>query len=148
MKGRTAALVMALFLLLYVVLVAQRAYLFVMTGEPVAVVLGVALLVLPVLGVFALVAELRFGVQTQQMVRELEAAGELPADEVPRRASGRYERAAADAAFPRWAQAVEDAPDDWRTWFRLGLAYDACGDRRRARQAVRKASRMRGGAAA
>ena len=43
MKGRTAALVMALFLLLYVVLVAQRAYLFVMTGEPVAVVLGVAL---------------------------------------------------------------------------------------------------------
>ena len=60
MKGRTAALVMALFLLLYVVLVAQRAYLFVMTGEPIAVVLGVALLVLPVLGIFALVAELRF----------------------------------------------------------------------------------------
>ena len=72
-----------------------------------------ALLVLPVLGIFALVAELRFGVHTQQMVRELEEAGELPVDEVPRRASGRYERAAADAAFPRWAQAVEDAPETY-----------------------------------
>ena len=143
MKGRTAALVMALFLLLYVVLVAQRAYLFVMTGEPIAVVLGVALLVLPVLGIFALVAELRFGVHTQQMVRELEEAGELPVDEVPRRASGRYERESADAAFPAYKEAVEADPDDWRAWFRLGLAYDACGDRRRARQALRWAITLR-----
>jgi Flp pilus assembly protein TadD len=34
---------------------------------------------------------------------------------------------------------VEDAPDDWRTWFRLGIAYDDAGDRRRAREAMRRA---------
>jgi len=147
MTGRAAALVMALLLLLYVVLVGQRAWLFVATGEPVAVVLGVALVVLPVLGVWALVAELRFGLRTQQIVRELGSAGELPVDEVPRRASGRYDREAADAAFPRWAAEAEEAPGDWRTWFRLGLAYDACGDRRRARRSIRRAIALRSGRA-
>ncbi|WP_354595592.1 tetratricopeptide repeat protein [Frigoribacterium sp. PvP054] len=134
---------MALLLLLYVVLVGQRAVLFVSTGEPVAIALGVALLVLPLLGLFALVVELRFGLRTQEIVRQLAAEGELPVDDLPRRASGRYEREAADAAFPAYKEAVEAAPDDWRAWFRLGLAYDACGDRRRARQALRWAIGLR-----
>ncbi|WP_369813999.1 tetratricopeptide repeat protein [Frigoribacterium sp. Leaf44] len=143
MKGRTAALLMALLLLLYVVLVGQRAVLFLSTGEPVAIALGVALLVLPLLGLFALVVELRFGLRTQQIVRQLADEGALPVDDLPRRTSGRYERAAADAAFPAYKTAVEAAPDDWRAWFRLGLAYDACGDRRRARQALRWAIKLR-----
>jgi tetratricopeptide (TPR) repeat protein len=142
-KGRTAALVMALLLLLYVVLVGQRAVLFVSTGEPVAIALGVALLVLPLLGLFALVVELRFGLRTQAIVSQLASEGELPVDDLPRRASGRYERESADAAFPAYKEAVEAAPDDWRAWFRLGLAYDACGDRRRARQALRWAITLR-----
>jgi hypothetical protein len=144
-KGRIAALVMCVLLVLYLVLVAQRAVLFIATGEILAVVIGVALFVLPVLGVFALLAEIRFGVRTEQIVKQLENEGELPVDDVPRRASGRYEREAADAAFPRYAAAVETAPDDWRSWFRLGLAYDACGDRRRARGAIRRAIRLRAG---
>lgn len=143
MKGRAAALVMALLLLLYVVLVGQRAVLFLSTGEPVAIALGVALLVLPLLGLFALVVELRFGLRTQAIVRQLASEGELPVDDLPRRASGRYERESADAAFPAYKEAVEAAPDDWRAWFRLGLAYDACGDRRRARQALRWAIALR-----
>jgi tetratricopeptide (TPR) repeat protein len=142
-KGRAAALVMALLLLLYVVLVGQRAVLFLSTGEPVAIALGVALLVLPLLGLFALVVELRFGLRTQAIVRQLASEGELPVDDLPRRASGRYERESADAAFPAYKEAVEAAPDDWRAWFRLGLAYDACGDRRRARQALRWAIALR-----
>ncbi|WP_123520374.1 tetratricopeptide repeat protein [Frigoribacterium sp. PhB24] len=134
---------MALLLLLYVVLVGQRAVLFISTGEPVAIALGIALLVLPLLGLFALVVELRFGLRTQEIVKQLAAEGGLPVDDVPRRASGRYEREAADAAFPAYKAGVEAAPDDWRAWFRLGLAYDACGDRRRARQALRWAITLR-----
>ena len=34
---------------------------------------------------------------------------------------------------------MEAAPEDWRAWFRLGLAYDASGDRRRARKAIIRA---------
>ena len=50
----------------------------------------------------------------------------------------------ADAVFPTYRAAVEANPDDWRAWYRLGLAYDAAGDRRRAREAVRRAIRLEG----
>jgi len=143
MKGRIAAIVMCALLVLYLVLVGQRAVLFVQTGVPIAIVLGIALIVLPIIGVFALVAEIRFGIVTESIVKQLEAEGALPVDDVPRRASGRYEREAADAAFPQYASAVREAPEDWRAWFRLGLAYDACGDRRRARGAIRRSMRLR-----
>ncbi len=143
MKGRIAAIVMCVLLALYLVLIGQRAVLFIQAGEPIAVVIGIALIVLPILGVFALLAEIRFGVLTERMVKQLGSEGALPVDDVPKRPSGRYEREAADAAFPAYADAVRDAPDDWRAWFRLGLAYDACGDRRRARGAIRRAIRLR-----
>lgn len=143
MKGRIAAVVMCVLLVLYLVLIAQRAVLFIQTGEAIAVVLGVALVVLPIIGVFALLAEVRFGIDSERIVKQLEHEGELPVDDVPRRASGRYEREAADAAFPAYAAAVSEAPSDWRAWFRLGLAYDACGDRKRARGAIRRSIRLR-----
>jgi len=136
---------MVALLALYLGLVAQRAWMLVTTGEPVGVVLGVALVVLPVIGAWALVAEVSFGVRTQQIVREMAAEGSLPVDDVPRRPSGRYDREAADAAFPPYAAAVEAHPDDWRSWFRLGLAYDACGDRRRARRSMRRSIALRSG---
>ncbi|KTR54674.1 hypothetical protein SA11R_08410, partial [Rothia kristinae] len=54
-------------------------------------------------------------------------------------ASGRIDREAADAAFPARRAEVEREPEDWRAWFRLALAYDAAGDRKRARRAMRDA---------
>ncbi|MGT2424635.1 hypothetical protein [Amnibacterium kyonggiense] len=63
----------------------------------------------------------------------------MPGADLPRRASGRVERAAADADFGPWADGAEAAPDDWRAWLRLGIAYDNAGDRRRARAAIRRA---------
>ena len=58
------------------------------------------------------------------------------------RPSGRVLREDADAVFPAYRADVEAHPDDWRAWYRLGLAYDAAGDRRRARAAVRQAIRL------
>jgi Flp pilus assembly protein TadD len=49
-----------------------------------------------------------------------------------------------DAAFPAFRADVEAHPDEWRAWYRLGLAYDAAGDRRRARAAVRTAIALEG----
>jgi Flp pilus assembly protein TadD len=51
-------------------------------------------------------------------------------------------RGDADAVFPAYRADAEEHPDDWRAWYRLGLAYDAAGDRRRAREAVRTAIRL------
>jgi hypothetical protein len=138
-KSRVAALLMAVLLAIYLVLVGQRAVLFVLTGEPIGIAIGVFLIILPIVGAWALVRELLFGVRTQRMVEQLESEGELPVDDLPKRPSGRPLREAADAEFGAYRDAVERDETDWRAWFRLGLAYDASGDRRRARQALRTA---------
>ena len=142
MKSRVAALLMAVLLAVYLVLVGQRAVMFVLTGEPIAIAIGVALIILPLVGAWALVRELMFGFRTQQLVEQLEREGELPVDDLPKRASGRPLREAADAEFGQYRDAVEHDETDWRAWFRLGLAYDASGDRRRARQSLRTAIRL------
>ena len=72
----------------------------------------------------------------------LEAEGRLPDDELPALASGRIDRAAADAVFPKYQAEVEANPRHWWAWLRLALAYDASGDRRRARWATRRAIKL------
>jgi hypothetical protein len=133
------AVLIALVTALYLVVVVVRAVAFLGSGRPVGIAIGVALLVLPVIGAYLLVRELLFGLRATRLTRRLAAEEPLPGADLPRRPSGRADRAAADAAFPRYAEEAEARPDDWRAWLRLGLAYDLAGDRRRARAAVRRA---------
>jgi cytochrome c-type biogenesis protein CcmH/NrfG len=147
MSTRVGVALMAAALALYIVLVAQRAYLLLTSGEPVAIAMGAALVLLPVLGAWGLWRELRFGMRAQALARRLEAEGGLPAEQIDVRESGRPERAQADALFPAYRADVEAHPDDWRAWFRLGLVYDGAGDRRRARHAVRTAIVLERGSA-
>lgn len=139
MNARIGVAVMAAALALYIVLVGQRAYLLLTSGEAIAIAMGVALVLLPLLGAWGLWRELRFGSRAQALARRLETEGGLPDEELDVRQSGRPERSQADALFPAYRADVEAHPDDWRAWFRLGLVYDGAGDRRRARQAVRTA---------
>ena len=138
MTTKAGAILMAVLLAIYVVLVGWRAVQFVATGEPVAVAIGIALIVLPIIAAWALWREISFGVRSQALMRRLEDEGGLDLG-IPAKPSGRPERSAADAAFPAFRAAVESEPESWRAWLRLGLAYDAAGDRRRARGAVRRA---------
>jgi hypothetical protein len=139
MRALSGALLMGALLALYLVLVSARAVAFLGSGQPVGIAIGVALAVLPVLGAFALIREFRFGLQANRLLRRLTEEGGLPPDDLPRRPSGRVERSAADARFGSFRDEALAHPEDWRAWLRLGLAYDASGDRRRARAAVRRA---------
>lgn len=139
MKGRIPVILMAALLVFYLVLVGSRAVLFVQSGDPVGITIGVALIVLPIIGAWALVLELLFGLRSERLVHLLEEQGALPLADLPTRASGRPLREPADAQFPAFQAEVEAAPESWQAWFRLGLAYDASGDRRRARGAIRTA---------
>ncbi|TFD92662.1 hypothetical protein E3T61_06035 [Cryobacterium lactosi] len=147
MKGRIAVVVMAVLLVFYLVLVGWRAVLFVQSGDPVGILIGIALIVLPFIGAWALVREINFGIRCERLVKQLDAEGALPVNDLPSRPSGRPFRDAADAQFPQYREAVDAAPEDWRAWFRLGLAYDASGDRRRARSALRTAMSLEKSAA-
>ncbi|VXB37841.1 MULTISPECIES: hypothetical protein [unclassified Pseudoclavibacter] len=130
-----------LLLLLYIVFVSGMAV-SLFAGDIVAKVMGAALIVFPVLAVVFVARELLFGLQTERLLGRMADAGELPEDDLPKRPSGRVVREAADEDFPRWKSEVEAAPEDWRTWMRLGLAYSASGDRKRARASLREGIRL------
>ena len=142
MRVRLAVALMTVLLLLYVFLAGQRAIVLLGSGETVGVVMGVALIVLPLLALWAIGRELWFGVRAQRVGERLDAEGGLPDEDLPVRPSGRIEREDGDALFPRYRADVEAHPDDWRARYRLGRAYDAAGDRRRAREAIRTAIRL------
>lgn len=139
MRARAIAGVLVAVLVFYLLFVAQRGVMLVADGRWEFVLLGIGVLILPVIGVWIIVKEVQFGRATQRLGARLEAEGGLPADDLPRRPSGRVDRAAADGAFAARRADVEAAPQDWQPWFRLAMAYDDAGDRRRAREAMRRA---------
>jgi hypothetical protein len=142
LKARIAALGMVGLLLIYLVFIVQYAILLVRIDEPIAKGMGVALIVLPLAGAWALASELVFAVRAERLLRVLREDGGLPDDDLPRLPSGRIDPDAADAVFPAYQAEAEAAPQSWRAWLRLGLAYDASADRKRARWAMREAIRL------
>ncbi|GAA2560950.1 hypothetical protein [Mycolicibacterium diernhoferi] len=134
---------MCVALLAYFVMLGQRAVAFIESGEPAAIGLGVALLALPIIGLWAMLATLRAGLAHQRLVRLAREAGmDLDVSDLPRRASGRIERDAADALFERTRDELEADRDNWVRWYRLARAYDYAGDRSRARETMRTAVHM------
>ncbi len=131
-----------LLLVFYLVVSFQRAVLLLTDANLTAKAIGAAYLLLPAIGAWALVRELLFGARTERLARVLEAEGGLPEDTLPRTPAGRIVRAAADAEFEKYRTEAEAAPGDWRSWFRLSCAYDAAGDRKRARASMRDAVRL------
>src|SRR5690606_15502325 len=90
-------------------------------------------------GVWALGREIIFGMHSTSLVDQLDDEGLLPDDLGEASARGKADRALADAAFPRYREETESDPERWQNWARLGIVYDACGDRKRARAAMREA---------
>lgn len=143
--ARTKALVafMCLALLMYLVFLGRTAVLLIGSGSAPAIGMGLALLIMPFIGLWAMVATLRDGFAHQRLSRLIAADGmELDAGALPRRPSGRIERDAADALFRTVRDELDAEPDDWRRWYRLARAYEFAGDRRRAREAMKTAVRL------
>jgi cytochrome c-type biogenesis protein CcmH/NrfG len=132
-------------LLVYIVLLGRTAVLMIGSGRAVAIALGAALLILPAIGLWAMIATLRAGFAHQKLARLAAEDGmELDVSSLPRRPSGRIERDAADALFADVRAELDDDPDDWRRWYRLARAYDYAGDRGRARETMKRAVELEG----
>lgn len=137
---------MCVAMLAYFVLLGRMAIAMIASGRGAAVGLGLAVLIMPVIGVWVMVATLRSGFAHQKLARLIAADGmELDTSALPRRPSGRIERDAADELFATVRSEVETDPDDWRRWYRLARAYDYAGDRRRAREAMKTAVQLEAG---
>jgi hypothetical protein len=116
---RTAALLVAV-LAYYLWVVGRLAARLVRDERPAFRGLGIGLLLLTLVGLLLVVAEVRFGLATQRLAR---SAGDLgdPDD------------------FDAAQAAAEASPEDWRSWYRLAVAYDAGRDPKRGRAAMRRA---------
>ncbi|EUA09318.1 putative tetratricopeptide repeat domain protein [Mycobacterium kansasii 732] len=123
---------MCMALLAYLALLGRIGFTLIGSGRAAAAGLGLALLLMPVIGLWAMIATLRAGFAHQRLARLIADDGmELDVSALPRRPSGRIERAAADALFDIVRAELPDDPEDWRHWYRLARGYDYAGDRRR-----------------
>ncbi|MDT5013080.1 MAG: hypothetical protein QOH57_4697 [Mycobacterium sp.] len=133
-------------LTVYFFLLGRIAMAFIVSGRPAAVGLGLALMMLPLIGLWAMVSTVRVGLAHQRLARIIHEDGmELDVGELPRMPSGRIQRDVADRLFRSVRDEAERDPDDWRRWYRLARAYDYAGDRARAREMMRKAVEMQAG---
>ena len=142
MTSKLFAYVMGLLTLLYCYLLGSQAIKMIETGKPVGIAMGSLLLFFPMVAIVLTIREFRFGVDVEKLGRRIEAAGQWPVFDLEIRPSGRPTKASAAAEFERQKKIVEANPDDYLSWFALGLAYDAAGDRRRARESMRKALKL------
>lgn len=145
MTPRTVAWILAAAVAVYLLFTAARSWVLISSGDPVPVLLGLSVIVIPVIGAWVLWRELAFGLHTQRLGRELGRERGLPVDDLPRTPSGRIEKDAADERFAEYEQQVQQSPDDWRAWYRLAIGYDDARDRKRARAAMRRAIELHRG---
>ena len=138
------AVVMSLLVLVYLGFAVVYGVILLRDDSPLVQAMGAALMVLPLVGAWGLITEWLFGVRAAALRTRLAEEG-LEPGEFPTTASGRMDKDQAQELFPPFAQEVETDPSRWQNWARLAIAYDACGDRRRARWAMRTAiARSRG----
>lgn len=135
-----AAASMSAVLLMYFVLVADRAFILLGTPGMAARGLGVGLLILPTVGLWWMVHEWRLGTTVQRMADVLEREGRLPIHDGATLPSGRLTDDAAEAVFEVARRGVEERPEDWAAWFHVAYAYEASRDRQMARKALRHAA--------
>ncbi|MFE5742482.1 tetratricopeptide repeat protein [Streptomyces celluloflavus] len=139
MRAKITYFTLAAVLVVYFVLVGSRGVMLIEQGTVLTVAFGVAVLILPFIGLWFLWHTTQFARKAGILARELEAEGGLPVDELRRTPGGRIDRDSADEVFAKRQAETEDAPGDWRTWFRLAVAYHDARDTPRARKAMQRA---------
>lgn len=140
--ARAGVIVVALCLILYFVLTGQWAYLYLISGEPVGIAMGAALIVLPLIGAWALIREIQFGIQADRLGTRLNDEGGMPVVEAELTPSGRLAKADAEPLVQRYAAESAESDRDWRARYRLGVVQDAAGRRKDARASIREAIRL------
>jgi tetratricopeptide (TPR) repeat protein len=137
--AKLGAVAMSALVVMYLALLGQKGYLFLLEPNIVAKVMGFCILVLPLIGAWTIYRELRFGMAIEKLGAKLEAEGAWPRFRFSVMPSGRANKAEALQEFQEYKEAALEDETNWRKWFALGLIYDACGDRKRARSAMRQA---------
>ena len=128
---------MSVLTLTYVALLFGRGVVLIQDPNLIAKAMGLGILVLPIFACWSIFSELRFGLRSETLAKRLEAE-DFPRLNLEYRPSGRATKDSAKSEFERISAQLQ-AGESWQLWLQLGQAYEASGDRRRARSAIRKA---------
>jgi len=131
---RTVAgvILMSGLLALYIAFAAYQAALLVLSGEPFTLVYGLALFVAPIIGIWSLFRELKFGRDAQRMFSQYIAErGEPKLPVIDRRDREAVEEVVATPVPATWQDALV-----------LGLTLDTVSRRREGRAMVRQAIKL------
>lgn len=140
--ARIGVIVMAVCLTLYLGVVAYLAIVMFSSGRPIAIAMGSGMIVIALIGAWALIREIQFGLAAGRLGRLLDAEGGMPVADTELTASGHVARADADALVARYTAAAAAAPKDWRASYRLGVVHNAVGRRKAARASIREAIKL------
>jgi hypothetical protein len=94
--------------------------------------LGLCVLVLPLLGGWLVIREVRFGFKSSNMGQQI-TEGLLPSQEIKPRSPE------ADTYLESAVARTKDAQDDWQNWFCVAIGYDLVGERKLARESMQYA---------
>lgn len=142
MTSRISVVVMGAALLLYIVVAVWLAVMFFAVDTPAAIGMGVALVIIAPIGAWALVRELVFGFAADRLGRILDGEGGMPPAPAALTPSGRVRREDVEPLVGSYTAAADEATDDWRARYRLGVVQDAAGRRKDARASIREAIRL------
>ena len=99
MRAKISYALTAAVLVVYFVLVGSRGVLLIKAGTLLTVTFGVAVLILPGIGVWFIWKNTPFVRDANRLAAELDAEGGLPVDNLRRLPSGRIDRESADEIF-------------------------------------------------
>jgi hypothetical protein len=123
---------MSALLALYIAFAAYQAALLVLSGEPFTLLYGVALFVAPIIGIWSLFRELKFGRDAQRLFTQyLAERGEPQLPVINRRDLAAVEKVVATPVPATWQDALV-----------LGLTLDTVSRRREGRAMVRQAIKL------
>ena len=136
MRTKIWVVIMTALALTYVLLLGGRALTMLAEPNPVAIAMGVGMLVFPLFAIWAILREIKFGIDAEKVTKRALSI-ELPELELVLRPSGRATKESAALAFDSVKQNFDES--QWTQWLLLSEAYEASGDRKRARESMRKA---------
>lgn len=129
-------------LALYTITIGAQTVALLSSNSPTGQAMGYFLILIPVIGVWGVASEIRFGIRAEKLAKQVQAENRWPNLDWDTTPSGRPVKASALIVFDRIKEESQKSEDDWHSWFNLALAYDGCGDRKRARIAMRKAIKL------
>lgn len=129
---------MAILTALYAYLLLGRGLVLVQDQNPIAIVMGLAILVFPLLAIWVLFAEIRFGLRLAAIGR-LYANSGMAEPSYELKPSGRAEKESGEAVFSELSERIQTDEDNYLLWYLLADCYDKLGDRTRARRSARRA---------